>query len=209
MAIDGEPDEFNALLEQRTPYGSHPDAPTAPLAPFSQASMDAAQNLLIKATSRLQTGEPEAAERLMTHAASLAYDEHERMWPGPTMAAHMLFAVLSEQSEFIADFEDGDLDYELGEESPLAVDLGIRIVRRELDELEAAALRRAVEDVTSDGDFYGIDREQARRMLDVVQAMPESEHARDLPADASESRRVEVIRACCRVAVLLVDAFDE
>lgn len=211
MTIDDELGDLDALLGQRTPFGSTLVAPTAPLAPFSRAGTIAADNLLSKAVARLRAGEAEAAQRLMTRAASLAYDEHEGMWPGPAMAAHALFNVLADQSEFIADFEfdEAGREDESDEEPPVAVDVGIRSVRTELDESEAGALRVTVQEVTSEGDYYGIDREQARRMHDAVQAMPEVEHPRELPADASEEQRVEMVRACCRVAVLLSDAFDE
>ena len=198
-------DDIDAIRARRTPYGTHPVAPTASLAPFSQAAMRAAENLLVKAVDRMRSGEQTAADRLMGRAAEIPFDDHEGVWPGPTIAAQLLFDVLADHSELIADFEYDDE----GNEPPLEVHLAMRSIKGQLTPVEGEALRAVVQGVLTTAGEYGIDRLQEQRMRDVLDLLPRGNYHRDLPADASTQQRLEAIAAACRVSVLLLDVFDE
>lgn len=198
-------DDIDALRAQRTPYGTHPVAPTASLAPFSQAAMRAAENLLVKAVDRMRSGEQDAAERLMGRAAELPFDDHEGVWPGPTIAAQLLFDVIADQSELSADFEYD----EEGNQPPFEVYLAMRSIKGQLTPVEGEALRAVVQGVLTTAGEYGIDRLQEQRMREVLDLLPRGDSQRDLPSDATRQQRLDAIGAACRVSVLLLDVFDE
>lgn len=194
--------EISDALGERTPYGTVQLAPTAPLAPFSQAAMDAADNLLGKAITRLRRGDREAAERLITRAAEIPFDDHERSWPGVSMAALQVYRVLADQSEMIAyyhDFED---------EPPFEIDIAIRSIKLDLSAVEGAALRYSIDEILTASDYHGIDRHQQKCIRDVQALLPPGQYDRDLGPDASPKQRVEMIAAGCRVAALMLDAFE-
>lgn len=205
MNRDSRLDEIRDLLDERTPYGTRPIAPTAPIAPFSQAAMDAADNLLIKAVNRIRRDEHAAADRLIDRAADLSFDDHEQMWPGINMAAVRIYSVLADQSELIDDVESAP-----GGEDAQLVDIShaIRTVSGSLAPDEGEALRYAVKEILTSADYHGIDRNHQERMREAIDLLPRGEHDRDLSADAPKPQRVAAIAAACRVSALLLDAFD-
>ncbi len=200
-----ERDEIDAIRAQRTPYGTHPIAPTASLAPFSRGALQAAQNLLVKAVDRTRSGEQDAAGRLIGRAADIPFDDHEGVWPGPAIAAHVLYGVIADQSELIADFEYDDY----GNDAPFEVYLAMRSIKGQLTPVEGEALREVVQEILTLSGEYGIDRLQESRMREVLELLPRGVYRRDLPADATRQERLDSIVAVCRVSALLLEAFDE
>lgn len=198
--------ELRDLLDERTPYGTVELAPTAPLAPFSQAAMDAADTLLIKAITRLRRGDREAAERLIARAADIPFDDHERSWPGVNMVPLQVYRVLADQSEVIADYHDLEDDFE--DEPPLEIEIAIRSIRIDLSAVEGAALRYAIDELLTASDYHGIDSHQQKSIRKAQALLPAGEYNPDLGPESSPQQRIEMIEAGCRVAVLLLNSFD-
>lgn len=199
--------EVRDALGERTPFGTVQMAPTAPLAPFSQAAMTAADNLLVKAVSRLRRGDRVAADKLIARAAEIPFDDHERWWPGLNMATVQVYSVLADQSELIADHHDFEDDIVV--EAPFEIDVVVRSITRDLSAVEGAALHYAIDEILTASDYHGIDRHQQKRISTVQAMLPQGEYDRDLGPDASPRQRVELIAAACRVAALMLDSIDD
>ncbi|GAA1709510.1 MULTISPECIES: hypothetical protein [Dietzia] len=196
-------DEIDAIYAQRTAFGTNPMAPTAPLGPFSQAAMQAAENLLVKALDRMGSGEQDAAERLMGRAAEIPFDDHEGVWPGPEVAADLLYNLIADHSELLAEFEFDDE----GNEPPIEVHLGIREIKGRLSPGEGEALREVMREILTVAGEYGIDRHQVGRLREVLELLPRGEYHRELPGDATTQQRLDSIAAACRVSALLLETF--
>lgn len=199
-------DDLWDQLDQRTPYGTRPIAPTAPLAPFSRAAMLAADNLLGKAIVRIRRGDQAGADRLVARAAEIPFDDHERMWPGTNLAAVQVYRVLADQSELCADFEYDDNEED---EPPYEVFLAVRSIKRDLRPHEMVELRAAVQEILIAPESHGIDRYQQEQMDVALTYLPPGESGRELGADAPLQQRVDAIAAACRVSVLLLDEFED
>ena len=192
MADEGV-DAFAAEMARRNPYGIHPAAKTGALSEVSQAAQDAAENLLNKAIDRIAGGDQVGAERFISRAAAIPFDEHQGIWPGPMMADHMLFVMLSDFVEEWADAQAYPEDYEsvqwLHEHLAGIVD--------DLDAREGAALRDVVETMAGDAGLLQIDPLEVRGLLAVVKNLPDPEGADrgfELPAETDAARREEVVR---------------
>lgn len=186
-------DVFEAEMARRNPYGIHPEAKTGALAPLSQAARDAAENLLNKAIDKLEIGDSERAERLISRAAAIPFDEHEEIWPGPMMADQMLFGMLSDFVEDWADAQGYPEDYESVE----WLHEDIAGIVNDLDAREGAALRDTVETMVADAGVLRIDPLEARGLLAVVKNLPDpagADRGLDLLPEADAVRREEVIR---------------
>lgn len=192
-------------LDQSTPYGTRLIAPTAPIASFSRAAMQAADNLLGKAIIRLRRGDQAAADRLVAKAAEIPFDDHEEMWPGTNMAAGQIYRVLADQSELCADFEYDDE----GNEPPYEVYLAVRGIKRDLEPHECVELRAAVEEILIAPDSHGIDRYQQEQMNVALTYLPPGDSARELGPDAPLQQRIDAISGACRVSALLLETFEE
>lgn len=192
MANEGV-DAFEAEMSRRNPYGIHPDAKTGALSELSLAARDAAENLLNKAIDRLELGDVERAERFISRAAAIPFDEHERIWPGPMMADQMLHGLLCDFVEDWADAQAYPEDYEsvewLHEHLAGIVD--------DLDARDGAALRDVVETIAGDAGVLRIDPLEVRGLLAVVKNLPDSDGADrglDLRAETNAVRREDVVR---------------
>lgn len=186
-------DAFEAEMSRRNPYGIHPDAKTGALSELSLASRDAAENLLNKAIDRIELGDVERAERFISRAAAIPFDEHEEIWPGPMMADQMLHELLCDFVEDWADAQAYPEDYEsvqwLHEHLADIVD--------DLDAREGAALRDMVETMAADAGVLRIDPLEVRGLLAVVKNLPDSDRADrglELRAETDTARREEVAR---------------
>lgn len=206
--VDDGFDTFDAEMARRSPYGIHPEAKTGALAPLSQAARDAAENLLDKAVDKIEAGDAERADRLISRAAAIPFDEHENIWPGPMMADQMLFGFLSGIAEDLADAQEHPEDYEsvewLHDDIARAVD--------KLDAREGSALRDLVETMVSDADILGIHPREARGLAAAVRTLPDPDPATRglyLPRETSVDRREEVIRLHLSVLVRVVEAMKE
>lgn len=199
----GLPEHFLADMARRSPYGTHPDVRDAALAPFSEASHEAAVNLLTKALRRLSEGDAEKADRMIARAAALPFDEREHAWPGTGMAEQMLFDLLADQAEEVAAFLDGDLEDdewdedldEIDEGFPVPLEPVVAYVAEQVGPAEGVALRDAVETVADDGALYGIGPEQAGRLREAVAALPVGPSGRAIGPEAGTAERESVIRA--------------
>lgn len=192
MADEGM-DAFEAEMARRNPYGIHPDAKTGALSELSRAARDAAENLLNKAIDRLELNDVERAERFISRAAAIPFDEHERIWPGPMMADQMLHGLLCDFVEDWADAQAYPEDYEsvqwLHEHLAGIVD--------DLDAREGAALRDVVETMAGDAGVLQIDPLEVRGLLAVVKNLPDTDGADrglELLAETDAARREEVVR---------------
>lgn len=192
MADEGM-DAFEVEMSRRNPYGIHPDAKTGALSELSLAARDAAENLLNKAIDRLELGDVERAERFISRAAAIPFDEHELIWPGPMMADQMLHGLLCDFVEDWADAQAHPEDYEsvqwLHEHLAGIVD--------DLDAREGAALRDVVETMAGDAGVLRIDPLEVRGLLAVVKNLPDSDRADrglELRAETDAARREEVAR---------------
>lgn len=192
MADEGM-DAFAAEMARRSPYGIHPDSKTGALSELSQAARDAAENLLNKAIYRLETDDPDAAERFILRAAAIPFDEHEQIWPGPMMADQMLFGMLSDFVEEWADAQGYPEDYESVE----WLHEDIAGIVNDLDAREGAALRDTVETMVADAGVLRIDPLEARGLLAVVKNLPDpagADRGLDLLPETDAVRREEVVR---------------
>lgn len=94
-------DRLAAYFQEQAdqPLGDAQLASGRALAPFSRAGITVADNLLAKAERALVAKDQERASRLITRAAALKYDEHERTAPAAYAASMMLFNALTEALE--------------------------------------------------------------------------------------------------------------
>ncbi len=107
------------------------------LSPFSQALWAGADNLLGKAAIALRQRDGERAERLVSRAASLPFDEHEESFPA-ALAVHLrLFSAVVEE------MEESDVD-DWG-----WLDAAVEILRTG-DEYARADLRDVLVDIEND-----------------------------------------------------------
>lgn len=186
-------DAFTAEMARRSPYGIHPDAKTSALSELSLAARDAAENLLNKAIDRLELGDVERAERFISRAAAIPFDEHERIWPGPMMADQMLHGLLC---DFVEDWADAQAYPEVYESVQWLHEHLAGIVD-DLDAREGAALRDMVETMAGDAGVLRIGPLEVRGLLAVVQNLPDSDGADrglELRAETDTARREEVVR---------------
>lgn len=192
MADEGI-DAFKAEMARRNAYGRHPDAKTAALSELSQAARDAAENLLNKAIDRLETGDEERAERFISRAAAIPFDEHERIWPGPMIADQMLHSLLCDFAEDWADAQEYPEDFESVE----WLHECIAGIVDDLDTREGAALRDMVETMAADAPVLRIHPLEVRGLVAAVKNLPDPAHADrglELPHDTDAQRRVDVTR---------------
>ncbi|MFN3340437.1 MAG: hypothetical protein ACK40Z_12130 [Dietzia sp.] len=194
-------------MARRSPYGIHPETKTGALAPLSQAAQVAAENLLNKVIDKLEAGDSEAADRLISRAVAIPFDEHQENWPGPMMADQMLFELLSDVAEEWADAQEHPEDYEsvewLHDEVAKVVD--------ELDSREGSILRITVETMVDDAPILGIHPREARGLAAVVRALPDPDlvtRGLNLPRDAGADRREEIIRLHLGVFVRVMDVLN-
>lgn len=75
------------------------------LASFSDGMWVGAENLLTKAVRALRSGDGGRAERLVSRAVALPFDDHEGSAPAAMVAHFMLFSVVTDAFE---DCEEGD-----------------------------------------------------------------------------------------------------
>lgn len=195
-------------LARRTPYGIHPDVKTGALAEVSEAAMDAAFNLLDKALTRMVDGDEQRAATLISRAASMPFDEHLRLWPGPYTAHQMLFDFLCNVAETASldqlhPDDDGHLD-QLYDDVARVVPL--------LDAREGAVYRDIVETIVSDAVMLGIPRDVAGVLADAVRTLPDpetAERALALGRGADVARREDLTRLVLGVLRTVITAMDE
>lgn len=211
--------DFTRLLEEFeevTPYGTLVTAPTAAIAPISHASQEAARNLLSKALAKGRAGDSEGSEKMIGRAARLAFDDHERMWPGVGAAGGLVFDLISDQAEAVAEYEEwldsGEIDddeyTDLLMDPPAPAEFGLRSLRGKITELEAAVAAAKFAALASDGHFYGISNAERNQMLELLEGFPTPIEPSDVPETAPESEREDVIRACIRIALIVEKAFE-
>lgn len=211
--------DFTRLLEELeevTPYGTLVTAPTAAIAPISHASQEAARNLLSKAVAKGRAGDSEGSEKMIGRAARIAFDDHERMWPGVGAAGGLVFELISDQAEAVAEYEewlhseevDDDEYADLLMDPPVPVEFGLRSLRGKITELEAAVAASKFAALASDGRLYGIPKAKRDRMLELLEVFPTPVEPSDVPETAPESEREDVIRACIRIVLMLEEVFE-
>lgn len=204
---DAERDAFEAEMAQQTPYGIHPYATTSALAPISQAAQTAAANLLNKALDKIGSGDSEGAGRLISRAAAIPFDEHERSWPGTLMAEQLLF-------EFLTDVTEGSWDAPERPEGHESVAWLYDDISRAADHLgsdEGALLRETVETMVADARVLGIYPREARGLAAAARTLPGPALAitgREIATDASADVREETIRRYLHVFVAVMEAMD-
>lgn len=201
-------DAFETEMARRNPYGIHPEAKTGALAPLSHAARDGAENLLNKAIDSLVSGDSGRADRLISRAAAIPFDEHEKIWPGPMMADQMLFGFLSDIAEDSADAQEHPEEYDM------VVWLHDDIARAadKLDAHERAVLRDVVDTIVSDASIIGVHPQEARGLAAVAKTLPGPDPtARGLylPRETRADRREEVIRLHLSAFVKVLEAIDE
>lgn len=198
---------YEENLARRTAYGLHPDSKTGALVPVSEAAMEAAFNLVDKALARMVDGADQAADRLISRAAALPFDEHLGLWPGPYSADQMLFDFLcSVARDAPDDLDDLDDDYVDG----LYDDI-VRVVPR-LNAREGSILRDIIETMVSDAAILGIAPAEARALADAVRTLhdPEvAERARKLSSDADIAQREERTQLILGVFLTVIKAMNE
>lgn len=219
MDIDIDAARLLEEVEKVTPYGTRVMAPTAVIAPISQASQEAARNLLAKALARSRDGDSDGAEKLIRRAAGLAFDDHEQMWPATAAAGGLVHTLLSDQAELVADynelldfgnFDDDDEELEdLIRNPPAPVEFGLRGLRGHISELEAAVTRAAFVELVRDRDYLGISKAECQKILELLEGFPAPFEPLEVPETAPESEREDVIRACIRITLHLEEAFEE
>jgi len=195
-------------LARRTAYGLHPDVKTGALAEISEAAMDAAFNLLDKALTRMVDGDEQRAAKLISRVASLPFDEHLELWPGPYTADQMLFDFLCNVAETASldqqhPDDDGHLD-QLYDDVARVVPL--------LDAREGAIYRDIVETIVSDAVMLGIPRDEAGVLADAVRPLPDpetAERALGLGRRAGLARREDLTRRELGVLCTVITAMNE
>lgn len=204
---DDRVDALTAEMARRNPYGTHPDAKSGALSELSQAARDAAENLLNKAIDKLEIGDVEGAERFLSRAAAIPFDEHEKIWPGPMMADQMLHGLLCDFVEDWADAQAYPEDYESVE----WLHEYIADIVDDLDAREGAALRDMVETMAADAWVLRIDPLEVRGLLAATKNLPDpagSDRGLYLLCETDSARRVEVVRLYVGLFVRVVAALD-
>lgn len=85
--------------------------PLAQATPAQQASWAqhvAAQNLLDKVADAVDDGDERRARKLAEQAASLPFDDHEEVWPGPFSAGQGVFEAIS---DIVEEWPEGDASW--------------------------------------------------------------------------------------------------
>ncbi len=153
------------------------------LSPFSQALWAGADNLLDKAAIALRQQDGERADRLVSRAASLPFDEHEESFPA-ALAVHLrLFSAVVEE------MEESDVD-DWG-----WLDAAVEVLRTG-DEYARADLRDVLVAVDHDYDLPAAERRRLRAAVAGVPEVPELRDQNDLTTDELAARVGSILRAC-------------
>lgn len=211
---------IKADIARKTPYGIHPEAKTAALAPMSEAWQDAAFNLIDKALVRYFRGDDAAADRLIATVARLEFDEHEQEWPQLLAADQAVFNALAAQVDVwkeynwylddlaAARFDGVAVDPEADEEPPVSLDEGIVNAASGADPGAIATLRGSIEEILSEAWRWELDASQQSVLGTVAAGLQEGVRGRDLPREVTEEERLAVIRAHLDLAQRLVGEFN-
>lgn len=174
------------------PFGDAELASGRTLAPFSQALMSAADNLLAKSERALGNEDPERAGRFIERAVALQYDEHEQTAPAANAATMLLFEIVTDALERSVEGETRWLDAAVA-------------VMSSTEGWGRSELRHVLVAVRQD---YVIDSNETRTIVDAVQAVPEKAELRDASLTSQELAEavLSVLQVVRRYRAALVSA---
>jgi hypothetical protein len=167
---------MDAYLRQQAdqPFGDAFLASGRNLAPYSQAGMAAAENLLTKADRALGRGELDRARHFVARAAALNYDDHEKTAPAARTVHMMLFNAVVDELE---DADRGDSQWLEAAEAALAAS----------DAWGRSELRHILHLVSGD---YVIERKESRRIATMGADVPRGQglpEAAPSPTDLADA----------------------
>lgn len=176
--------DLEQMMAERadTGFGNTARVSGGTLQPFSEASAQAAHNLLDKALDALASDDHDRAERLVGRAARMRHDHHEDMAPG-ALAAHMiLFTLVADELEAS---EEGDSRW---------LDAAIHVLET-TNELARCELRDALTAIAQD---HYVDSAELSRIRRAVAQVPERAELVDLRLDVEElGRHIDSILHAC------------
>lgn len=170
------------LLRERAdrPFGDTELGSSRALAPYSQAGLAAAENLLVKAERALDQGDEERMRRYVGLAAALNYDDREQTAPAAWEVRMLLFNTIVDTLE---DSPEGDSRW---------LDAAVAAMES-ADEWGRSELRHTLLDVRQD---HVLEAGESQTIADLVAPVPERADLRDLqlPSEELADALVSVLR---------------
>ncbi len=160
------------------------------LSPFSEAGLQAADNLLAKARRRFASGDDARAIALIERAAALPYDTHEEAAPAAIAARMMLFNAITDEAE------------EAAESDSRWLDAALQILETS-DESARCELRDVLLAIRQD---YALTKQEERAIDLATRGVPARAQLQDmgpLPAEELSPHLVAIVRATVGYAAAL------